>query len=268
MLFRTLTATVLLLTGVATVQAQSLGRTPDYVVGTEDVLVITSYDQDSLSGEYRVEADGTFGFPLLGRLEAGGKTLVQIEEALRGRLIAEGFFKDPGISVSVKEYRSRKIFVLGEVRKPGVHTLSGPMRLVEALALADSTLPTAGPEVVIIPGGTAPKGRTSVRVNIRDLEAGDATQNVALQDGDTILVARAEEIYVFGQVKNPGAYTVRDNDMTVLQALSMAGGVTDRGAMGRIDIVRIVEGTRQELRVSLSDPILPGDTIVVPERFF
>jgi polysaccharide export outer membrane protein len=267
MLFRTLTATVLLFVAAASAQSQSLGRTPDYIVGAEDVLIITSYDQDSLSGEYRVQTDGTFGFPLLGRIAVGGKTLAEVEEALRRQLIAGGFFKHPEIAVAVKEYRSRKIFVLGEVRNPGVHTLSGPMRLVEALALADSTLPTAGPEVVIIPSGND-ASRSTVRVNIRELEAGDASQNVALQDGDTILVARAEEIYVFGHVKNPGAYVVRDHDITVLQALSMAGGVTDRGAMSRIDIVRIVEGTRKELRVDLGDPILPGDTIVVPERFF
>jgi polysaccharide export outer membrane protein len=145
------------------------------------------------------------------------------------------------------------------------------MRLVEALALADSTLPTAGPQAVIIPSSddpSRPSDDAVVRVSLRDLEEGDASKNVLLRDGDTILVPRAEELYVFGQVKNPGAYSVRDDDMTVLQALSLAGGVTDRGATGRIEIVRIVEGERQELRVELNDQVMPRDTIVVPERFF
>ncbi len=272
MLFRTLTAIVLLLTaGLTSAPAQDGGVTPaNYVVGSQDVLVITSYDQSELSGEFRVEADGTFGFPLVGRIEAGGKTLRDVETALRLQLTEGGFFKQPQITVAVKEYRSRKIFVLGEVRKPGVHALSGTMRLVEALALADSITPAAGPEVVIIPSSddASRPARETVKVNLRNLEEGDASQNVLLREGDTILVPRAEDIYVFGQVKSPGAYALRDDEMTVLQALSLAGGVTDRGATGRIEIVRIVQGERQEVRVELSDQVLPGDTIVVPERFF
>ena len=272
MLVKTLAATVLLLTAGVVASAQDGGPVQaNYVVGSQDVLVITSYDQQDLSGEFMVEADGSFGYPLVGRIEAGGMTLRQVEATIRRQLIEGGFFKQPEITVSVKEYRSRKIYVLGEVRTPGVHALSGAMRLVEALALADSTLPTAGAEVVILPASqdpSRPSRDNVVRVNLRDLEEGDASQNVLLRDGDTILVPRAEEVYVFGQVKNPGAYSVRDDDMTVLQALSLAGGITDRGAMGRIEIVRIVEGERQELRVELSDYVLPGDTVVVPERFF
>ena len=261
---------LLLTAGLSIASAQNEGMTAaNYVVGSQDVLVITSYDQQDLSGEFRIEADGSFSYPLIGRVEAGGLTLRQVEATLRRHLIEGGFFKQPEITVAVKEYRSRKIYVLGEVRTPGVHSLSGAMRLVEALALADSMLPTAGPEVVIIPSSDSPSASDRiVRVNLRDLEEGDASQNVLLRDGDTIMVPRAEEVYVFGQVKNPGAYSVRDNDMTVLQALSLAGGVTDRGATGRIENDRIVEGEREEVRVDLADQVLPGDTIVVPERFF
>jgi polysaccharide export outer membrane protein len=105
-------------------------------------------------------------------------------------------------------------------------------------------------------------------VDLRDLESGDLSQNVALRPGDTIFVLRAESVYVFGQVKSPGAYPVRDKDTTVLQALSLASGVTDRGSLGRIKIVRIVNGKREEVKAELTDLIQPRDTIVVPERFF
>ena len=74
-------------------------------------------------------------------------------------------------------------------------------------------------------------------------------------------------MYVFGQVKAPGAYPV-DKDTTVLQALSLAGGVTDRGSTGRIKIVRTLEGKKKELKVKLTDLVEPGDTIIVAERFF
>jgi polysaccharide export outer membrane protein len=75
-------------------------------------------------------------------------------------------------------------------------------------------------------------------------------------------------VYVFGQVKNPGAYPLQQSRTTVLQALALAGGVTDRGATGRITVVRIENGDSKEIRVDLSDLVQPGDTIRVPERFF
>jgi polysaccharide export outer membrane protein len=253
--------------------APSVPEVPaDYLIGAQDRLVITSYDQSDLSGRFVVETDGTFTFPLLGRVRASGMTLQTFEASLRQQLIEAGFFKNPQITVAVDQYRSRKIYVLGEVRKPGVLPISGAMRLVEALALADSLQPTAGPEVVIIPSAyddSAPRRREdrAVRIQLADLENGDITANVLLNDGDTILVPRAEQVYVFGQVKNPGAYSMRQ-DVTVLQALSLAGGVTDRGATGRIEIVRMVGGENKEIRTDLTDAVRPGDTVVVPERYF
>ena len=79
---------------------------------------------------------------------------------------------------------------------------------------------------------------------------------------------RAEEIYVFGEVKNPGSYALKNVSMTVLQALSLAGGVTPNGAMGRVKIVRVVNGEKVEVKVKLTDGVRPGDTIIVPERYF
>ena len=89
-----------------------------------------------------------------------------------------------------------------------------------------------------------------------------------LRDGDTIFIPRAESVYVFGQVKNPGAYVLQQRNTSVLQALSLAGGVTDRGSTGRIQIIRIVNGEKKEIGVKLADIVKPGDTIVVREKFF
>ena len=75
-------------------------------------------------------------------------------------------------------------------------------------------------------------------------------------------------MYVFGQVKSPGAFSLQRKNTTVLQALSLAGGVTDRGAISRVKIIRIVGGDKKEIRVKLNDLVHAGDTIVVPERFF
>jgi polysaccharide biosynthesis/export protein len=259
--------------------AASASPVNDYIVGAHDVLTITSYDQADLSGKFAVEADGTFTYPLIGRFKAGGLTLRATEEQLKKKLKDEGYFNNPQITVAVEQYRSQKVFVVGEVRTPGTYAITGDMKLIEALARAGSTLPTASGEVVIVHptpdqaanGPVLPAaegdGDNVVRVDLQDLQKGVLSNNAALRDGDTIFVPRAESIYVFGQVKNPGAYALQQRTTTVLQALSLAGGVTDRGSTSRIKIVRVVDGQKKEVRVTLTDIIKAGDTIIVSERF-
>jgi polysaccharide export outer membrane protein len=257
------------------VGGQLHGQVNNYVVGPQDVLTIALFDQQDLSGKYTVEADGTFTFPLIGRVTAGGLTLRSVEEALR-KALADGFFKDPQVSVAVEQYRSQRVFVVGEVRTPGTYPLTGDTTLIEALARAGSTTENAAGEALIVRSQTAtidgpilleqPRADV-IRVDIKDLQSGRLSQNAQLQDGDTIFIPRAELVYVFGQVKNPGGFPLRKGT-TVLQALSLAGGVTDRGATGRIRIARVVASTRTELKATLEDTVQPGDTIIVPERYF
>lgn len=261
-------------TGIA-VHAQVAAPT-NYVIGPQDILTITSFDQEDLSNKYPVDSDGTFTFPLIGRVKAGGLTLRELEAELK-RLLKDGFFKDPQLSVGVEQYRSQKIHIVGEVRNPGTYPLAGDMSLIEAVARAGSTLPSASGEALVVraragqqtSGPVLPKGdETDVTtVDLKQLQSGAFSQNVSLRDGDTIFVPRAESVYVFGQVRSPGAYPIQRNT-TVLQALSLAGGVNERGATGRIRIVRIEKGKTIEVRVKLTDVVRPGDTIMVPERFF
>jgi polysaccharide export outer membrane protein len=250
----------------------------DYVVGPQDVLSITVWDQNDLSGKFTVETDGSFTFPMIGRVQAGGLTLRQVETELKKRL-ADGYFKNPQLTVAVETYRSQRVFITGEVRTPGTYTLTGDMSLIEALSRAGSTTQFAGAEVVIVrssegkssAGPVLPNqtdGSTSIRVDLKELQSGGLSQNVQLRDGDTIFVPVAETIYVFGQVKNPGNYPMRAKTMSVLQALALAGGVTDRGSTGRIKIMRVVNGKKVEVKVGLTDLVQPGDTIMVPERYF
>lgn len=258
--------------GGAALGAQSAA---DYVIGPHDVLSIAVFGQPDLGGKYVVELDGTFSYPLLGRVQAGGLTLRDFEEALKRRL-ADGFLKRPQVTVAIEQYRSQRVFIIGEVRNAGSYALTGGMTLIEALARAGSTTPAASDEVIVVRGTGAdgprvPDGRRDqevIRVNLKDLQSGTGTaRNVDLLDGDTIYVARAEHVYVFGQVKAPGSYPIK-SDTTVLQALSLAGGVTPNAAMNRIKIVRVVDGQKKEIKVKLTDLVQPGDTIMVPERYF
>jgi polysaccharide export outer membrane protein len=158
------------------------------------------------------------------------------------------------------------------VRTPGSYPLAGETTLLAALALAGSTLPSAGDTVVINrPRQTAAAEGGSdelLRVNLRDLQSGLASShNLRLQDGDTIFVPKVESVFVTGQVRNAGAFPYQEG-LTVLQAVALAGGVNDRGSMSRIVIVRAVNGTRTEIKAKTTDVVKPGDTVLVKERYF
>lgn len=249
----------------------------DYIVGAQDVLSVTVFGEQELSGKYTVEQDGTFTFPQLGRIKAGGLTLRALEQELK-RQLADGYLKNPQVAVAVETYRSQRILVLGEVRSPGEYQLTGEMTLLAALARAGSTTPTAGHEVLVVRAPrhvSAPASAGSdedaesevLHIDINDLQAGNVSLNVQLQDGDTINVPKAQSVFVTGQVKSSGAYAI-DRGTTVLQVVSLAGGLTDRGAEGRIRILRTIDGKKVEIKAKLTDIVEPGDTIVVPERFF
>jgi polysaccharide export outer membrane protein len=249
---------------------------PAYIIGPQDVLAIQVFDQMELGGKYTVEADGTFSFPLIGRISAGGMTLRKFESELKARL-ADGYFVDPQVSVAVEQYRSQRLYVVGEVRNPGPVPLTGGMTLIEALARAGSTLPSASGELAIVRARQGSDGPvlspaegddgSIVRATIRDLESGALNQAVELHDGDTIFVPRAETAFVFGEVRSPGGFPIQ-KDTTVLQALSLAGGVTEHGALNRVKAVRLVKGQRTEVKVALTDIVKPGDTIIVPQKYF
>ena len=248
--------------------------TAQYIVGPSDVLAITVFNQPQLSGKFAVESDGTLAFPLVGRVAVGGLSIRAAEDQIRQRLSA-GYLTDPRVSVTVEQYRSQQIFVMGEVKQPGSLQFTGAMTLIEALARAGSTTEKAGFEAMIVrPSGgaagaaQAPNGAGSetIRVDLQSLQTGVLSQNVPLRAGDTIFVPRAATVFVSGQVKTAGEYVIRPG-MTVRQALALAGGVSERGSTRRIQIVRRVDGKEMTLDAGLQTPVQAGDTIVVRERF-
>ena len=242
----------------------------DYVVGSQDVLTVTVFGEPELTGKYTVEQDGTFTFPQIGRVKAGGMTLRGLEQDLKAKL-ADGFLRNPQVAVAIENYRSQRILVIGEVRTPGEYQLNGEMTLLSALARAGSTTPMAGREATIVrPKRNVKPGEEPseiIKIDLTALQAGNMTLNMSLQDGDTINVPKAQSVFVTGQVKSPGAYAAEPG-ATVLQVLSLAGGLTDRGSDNRIRIQRTENGKKVEVAAKLTDVVKPGDTIIVRERFF
>lgn len=261
----------------ATPRVQAQGTPDAYLIGAQDVVTISVFNQPTLSGRYQIDTDGMFAFPLVGRVRAAGQTARQLETDLGRRL--QEYYKNPQVSIAIDQFKSRRLFIVGEVRSPGAYPMTGTMSLVEAIALAGSTLPSASGQALIVHahgnGADAadatlpidPDAADVVTIDLDALQRGEVTENVVLRDGDRIFVPRAQSVFVFGQVKNPGAYPVQRNT-TVLQALSLAGGVAPQGALNRVRIERMDKGRKVEAKIKLDDLVQPGDTIVVPERMF
>jgi polysaccharide biosynthesis/export protein len=252
----------------------TLIASPNYIVGPSDRLRITVWNQEDVSGEYVVSADGTFTFPLVGQVRAAGLTLVRLEAELK-QLLAAGFFRNPQVTAAVVDYKSKRIFIMGAVRQPGAVPLTRETTLIEALAQAGSTAPDAADHVFILhskdadgpilPGQDA--SASVKRIDLRELNAGQLPEAVTVQDGDTVYVPPKQNVYVSGQVRNPGAYPI-GQQTTLRQVLALAGGPTEFGAINRVRILRSENGKETEIKVELNDLVKPGDTVVVPERFF
>jgi polysaccharide export outer membrane protein len=264
---------LLLVLALAAAQESSKGERANYIVGPGDVLAVHVFYEPQLSGSFRVENDGQFGYPFLGRVNAGGRTVGSVASVLKEKL-SDGYLKNPQVTVDVEQFRSQSVFVIGEVRTPGKYILSGSITLLDALAQAGSPTPAAGAEILIlhpkaafVDGPALPnQGDADVaRVNLREIEEGRLSRNVTIRDGDTVFVPKAERFFVIGMVRNPGSYVLERN-MTVLQAISTAGGISERGSNRRLKIVRIVDNKRKELDAKPTDIVTAGDTIVVRQR--
>jgi len=257
--------------------AQLAAAQEEYRLGPEDVIEITVWGHQDLLRQVAIALDGTITFPLIGEIKAAGKSIQVLEKALAQKL-ADGYLVNPQVSINVKEYKSQKVFVMGEVRTPGTYPVTKKNDLLFALSLAGGFTPTAGHEVMIVrpknPRGEAlsleeAKNRQEkiIRVNLKGALDGDTSQNVAIYNGDSIIVQKMAFFFVLGEVKSPGKYNL-EQGTTVLMGISMAGGLTPKSAEGRTRIVREVGGKKEEIRVKLDDLVQPGDAIVVPESFF
>jgi polysaccharide export outer membrane protein len=242
------------------------------VLGPQDQITVRVRDVEEFSDKpFRIATDGTVNLPIVGRLQAAGLTLEQLEADLAERLKVH--VKQPEVAVSVAEYHSQPVSVIGSVNNPGVHQLQGSKTLVELLSMAGGLRPDAGHCVKIIrrlengpiplPGATDdPSGQFSVaQLNLKTImEAKNPEQNILIQPKDIISVPRAELVYVIGEVKKPGGFVLNDDQtMSVLKALSLAEGFGRTAASQSAKIVRNTPGAleRSEIPVDLKK-ILAG----------
>src|SRR4029079_9934672 len=178
----------ILLSIILLLQTPNPSLAGEYVVGPQDRLAITVFDEPTLTKTVTVDSDGTFDFPLVGRIKAGGLAIRQITADLKKRLgPPDGFLVNPQVNIEVETYRSQVVYVNGQVRAPGAVPLKGAMTIMDVLAQAGSPTPEAGPYIEIYrnPAGQASQGPLDPskapapeRIRMDDLRNGRAQQIV------------------------------------------------------------------------------------------
>lgn len=260
-----------------------------YELGSGDEIVVRGIEIPEIAEKpVRIDTSGFVSFPLIGRVQAAGLTVEELEASLAQRLKA--FLVRPDVSVAVTEFRSQPVSVLGAVRTPGVYQLNGSKTLVEVLSLAGGPDPeTAGTAVTIsrrsaygrIPLESA-REDASGEFSIADVDLNEVLDgtapgaNIRLQPHDVITVPKADLVYVMGQVQRAGGFVLDDRKgMSLLEALSKAGGIAGVASPQNSRILRVRPGQAERVEIavnvkavlagSVPDVLLqPDDILFVP----
>jgi polysaccharide export outer membrane protein len=245
-----------------------VAQTADYIIGSKDVLEIKVYEQPDLYQTVRVSEEGNINLVLIGEVKAAGYTGDELNKILTEKY--REYIYHPQVSVFIKEYHSKEIYVLGEVRKPGLYHLTGRATLLELISQAGGLTEKGGENLTVIRGGRQGEEAVTISVDLdRILSGGTTEENVVVMDGDTIYVPQANYFFIFGEVNKPGSYKLEKNlKITVLKAITLAGGFTDRASKGRIKITREEDGKGNTFKAPLDTEVKPHDIIIVPESFF
>ena len=238
----------------------------DYVLGAGDVVKISVFEHPDLASEVRLSESGKISFPLIGEVPLVGMTARDAEARITQLLALGGFIKKPQVNLLVLQFRSQQVSVLGQVNRPGRYPIEGPGKISDFLATA---------------GGIAPTGEDVIKlVRMRDgkpvlieidpaeaFEAGKLDKDIAVKGGDVIYVAKAPVFYIYGEVQRPGSFRLEPG-MTVMQALSLGGGLTQRGTEKDLKIHRRGGSKTMQLNANLTDALQPNDVVYVKASIF
>jgi len=224
------------------------------------------HDHPDLDTVARIEEDGSVTFPLVGLISLGGKTAREAERAVEQALTRMEIVKFPQVMLIVETYQSKQVSVLGYLRNPGMYTITRESTVLDLVSQAGGVSEGGGDLAILtrVVDGTPQK--TVVELT-PVLEGEHDAIDPKVIDGDRIYVPAMQTFFIYGQVNQPGMYRVERN-MTVMHALSVARGLTDKGTDRGITIHRMSDEGMQELDAELTDKIRAGDVVYVKESLF
>jgi polysaccharide export outer membrane protein len=240
-------------------------------ISSGDLLSLDVFDSPDLSGKLRVDERGEITLPLGGDLEVGGLTAEQAAHKVEAWFHEKDILKDPHVSVTVLEYATQGITVMGEVKNPGVYPLLGSRGLFDLISQAGGLTQQAGGAVTVTHREDSDH---PVTAKIGSNPGSVSLANLDIQPGDTIVVSHAGIVYVVGDVGRPGGFVLGNSDrLTVLQAVALAQGTNKTAALSRAKVIRKTDAGREQLPVSLKkilannapdEALYDGDILFVP----
>lgn len=253
----------------------SFAQSGGALLGVGDIVKITVYGQPDMTTVTRISERNSINFPLIGDVSIGGVTADEAESAIARELSRRGFVKNAQVNLFVEQSfqaLNDTVTILGEVARPGNYPIQGSavegvQSVIDLIAAAGGTSENAGANVVLVRGGNA--GRTRLEIDLYEILVGGTTNpsSYLLEGGDVIYVPEMDVFYIYGQVQRPGRYRL-ERGMRVMQALSVSGGISDRGSEKGLEIKRKVDDDIKEIDVDPTDEVLKGDVIYVRERLF
>lgn len=263
-LFKSLVAFLLM---AFTCVAMAASPEADILLGPGDVLKISVFEQPDLSLEVRVSESGTITYPLIGQVKVGGDTPAAAEKKIASLLESGGFLKSPHVNIIVAQLQSLQVSVLGQVNRPGRYPLDGARTLADILALASGISSEGGDLVTLVHTENGVTKREVIDI-AEMMRSGNLEANTIIKGGDIVYVERALRFYIYGEVQRPSQYRL-EHKMTVLQALSVGGGLTPRGTERGIRVKRRdASGVLQIIKANHDDIVQPDDVIYVQESLF
>lgn len=251
---------------VPAAQREALSRI--ITLGPGDSVNIQVYGQPDMTTTAYVADDGTLSVPLAGPVQIAGLSPSEASQRIEAALKNGHFLVDPHVTLAVLVSRSQRVSVLGQVGKAGIYQIESNMTIFDLLAQAGGALET-GSDVIFLLRTDSNGVVQRYPLNTKNLdEVQKSIPGHALRGGDTIFIPRAEQFYIYGEVTSPNKYRV-EPDMTVIEAIARAGGVTPRGSERRVDIKRMAaDGSYVTVKAKLNDPVKPDDVIHVKESIF
>lgn len=237
-------------------------------IGPGDVVRIAVFQNQDLSLELRVDGNGRITYPFLETVDVAGRTAAEIEQMIAAGLEQRQVLKRPQVTVTISQFKSQQIAVLGNVNRPGKYALELPLSLSDAIALAGGITQVGADSVVL--SRQADDALRNIEIDLSQMftPGSGRAQDVMLKAGDVIYVHRAPTFYVYGEVQRPGAFRL-ERDMTVMQALSLGGGLTPRGTERGLKITRRGgDGKSITIDTHLKARVEPEDVIYVREAWF
>ena len=253
-------------------RAVAVGRIPSaaaasFTIGPGDTVQIDVLGRPELSARGSVSDDGQVTTALIGAVAIGGLTPAQAAERIAESYRAGQYLVAPQVTVTVVEYQSQLLTVLGEVGRPGRFPIRTRLSVLDALAVSGGITEHGASMAYLLRPEDGLVTRYEIDLDAL-IQAGVGQQYFELFAGDILVVPKAEVFYIYGEVRSPNAYKIKPG-ITVIQALSLAGGLTDKGTDRRIDIRRRdSSGKLRTLPVSLNEPLLADDVIYIRERLF